>query len=188
MIDPETLAYYMVPSPFGTLGVLWYRPEGDPKVLRLVLPGVPKSVEDRIRSAHPGIHPRSCRRMRRLGEDLKAFLHGSHVRFSLEALDLDQCGPFQQRVLRAEHRIPRGRVATYGGIARHLGIPRAARAVGRGLATNPFPIIVPCHRAVRSDGALGGFQGGLAMKRALLEMEGLQFTKTGKVLLDRIYY
>jgi methylated-DNA-[protein]-cysteine S-methyltransferase len=69
-----------------------------------------------------------------------------------------------------------------------LGKPSAARAVGRALATNPFPIIIPCHRAVRSDGSLGGYQGGLAMKRALLEMEGVEFDARGRVATPGFYY
>jgi methylated-DNA-[protein]-cysteine S-methyltransferase len=88
----------------------------------------------------------------------------------------------------AEHRIPRGWVSTYGRIAKSLAVPRGARAVGSALSHNPFPIIIPCHRALRSNGELGGFQGGLAMKRALLELEGVQFSPTGRVLTDRVYY
>jgi len=60
--------------------------------------------------------------------------------------------------------------------------------VGRALATNPFPLVIPCHRAVRSDGSLGGYQGGIGMKRKLLEMEGVQFKPSGKVAMDRLYY
>jgi methylated-DNA-[protein]-cysteine S-methyltransferase len=56
------------------------------------------------------------------------------------------------------------------------------------LASNPFPIIIPCHRAVRSDGELGGYQGGLKMKRKLLEMEEVRFTPSGKVVMKHVYY
>ena len=76
-----------------------------------------------------------------------------------EIVDLDSCSRFQQHVLLEESRIPRGKVSTYGRIASRLGIPKGARAVGRALGTNRFPLVVPCHRAVRSDGAVGGFQG-----------------------------
>jgi methylated-DNA-[protein]-cysteine S-methyltransferase len=88
----------------------------------------------------------------------------------------------------AEYRIPRGWISTYGRIARHLGTPGGARAVGGALARNPFPIIIPCHRAIGANSELGGFRGGLEMKRALLELEGVEFSQTGKVLTDRIYY
>jgi len=66
-------------------------------------------------------------------------------------------------------------------------MPAAARAVGNALAGNPFPIFVPCHRAIRSDRTLGGYQGGAAMKRALLEMEGLAVSNKGKVISDSLY-
>ena len=84
--------------------------------------------------------------------------------------------------------IPRGRVTTYQLLAKHLGSPRAARAVGTALATNPFPIVIPCHRAIRSDGTLGGYQGGLKMKRSLLEMEGVRFCDAGRVETDGYFY
>ena len=91
-------------------------------------------------------------------------------------------------MLRAEHAIPRGRVSTYKLIANHIGYPTGARAVGTALATNPFPIIIPCHRAIRADGTLGGFQGGLNMKRALLEMEGINFQDTNHIANQAFYY
>jgi methylated-DNA-[protein]-cysteine S-methyltransferase len=103
------------------------------------------------------------------------FLRGEAVALPIDLLDATVCTPFQWRVLMAEKAIPRGEVRTYGQIAAQVGCPRGARAVGNALANNPFPIVIPCHRAVRSDGSLGGFQGGVAMKRALLEMEGVRF-------------
>jgi len=69
-----------------------------------------------------------------------------------------------------------------------LGVAGGGRAVGRALAENPFPILIPCHRAVRADGAIGGYQGGSAMKRALLEMEGVEFTAAGKAALMKVFY
>ena len=91
-------------------------------------------------------------------------------------------------MLLAEYGIPRGWVSTYGRIATHLGVPGGARAVGNALGSNPFPIVIPCHRAVRADGRLGGFRGGVEMKRALLTMEGVEVSQAGKVLTDRFYY
>ena len=79
-----------------------------------------------------------------------------------------------------EHTIPMGKTASYSWIARKIGT-NAIRAVGTALARNPFPIVIPCHRAVRSDRTLGGFQGGILMKRRILEMEGVQFDAYGKV-------
>ncbi len=103
-------------------------------------------------------------------------------------MDLGRCRPFQRRVLLAEHSIPRGSVSTYGRIARRIGRPGSARAVGRALSLNPFPIVIPCHRALRSDLSLGGYQGGLAMKRRLLEMEGVVFDKAGRAVGAHLHF
>ncbi|MDD3643546.1 MAG: methylated-DNA--[protein]-cysteine S-methyltransferase, partial [Candidatus Krumholzibacteria bacterium] len=123
-----------------------------------------------------------------LADRIAAFLEGEPLDFPLEGVDMDRCSPFQRRVLVAEHSIPRGSVATYGGIAAHLGSPAAGRAVGRALATNPFPIVVPCHRAIRSDGSIGGYQGGPSMKRILLEREGVVLSSAGFVEGARVAY
>jgi O-6-methylguanine DNA methyltransferase len=80
---------------------------------------------------------------------------------------------FEREVWRSIRAVPRGQVRTYGEIARAAGRPLAARAVGRCNAKNPWAIVVPCHRLIGSDGALTGYGGGLAMKRRLLEWEGI---------------
>ena len=83
--------------------------------------------------------------------------------------------PFYQAVWKACAQIPRGQVRTYGWVARAIGKPRAARAVGQALAKNPFAPAVPCHRVVGADGRLTGFSapGGVAAKRRLLQREGV---------------
>lgn len=78
---------------------------------------------------------------------------------------------FQQQVYRAICRIPKGQTRSYGWVARQIGKPAAARAVGNALNRNPFAPRVPCHRVVRSDGSLGGFAGGPEKKRRLLDAE-----------------
>ena len=163
-------------------------PESGLRVLRVFLPKPTVSAETLARrtysDARAGSHPDLDSLLSRVDR----FLSGEAVTFDLGMAALETCSPFQRRVLCAEHAIPRGWVSTYGRIADHLGRPGAARAVGSALAHNPYPILVPCHRAVRSDGTLGGYQGGVAMKRALLEMEGVQFTASGKVALENVYY
>ena len=72
-------------------------------------------------------------------------------------------------------KIPSGKVSTYGDIARALGHPKAARAIGRIIANNPNPISIPCHRVVKSNGEIGGFAYGEQMKREILEKEGIKF-------------
>jgi AraC family transcriptional regulator of adaptative response/methylated-DNA-[protein]-cysteine methyltransferase len=89
-------------------------------------------------------------------------------------LDL-QGTAFQQAVWKALQGIPAGSVWTYGQLAKHLGRPRAARAVGSACGANPIPFLVPCHRVVASNGALGGFGLGLSVKRVLLAREGVRY-------------
>jgi methylated-DNA-[protein]-cysteine S-methyltransferase len=135
-------------------------------------------------AAAPNQHPD----IRDLVERLAAFWAGEPIVFPLDKVDLGRCNPFQRRVLLAEYAIPRGSVSSYGLLAQHIGAPGAARAVGSALANNPFPIVIPCHRAIRSDGQLGGYQGGLAMKRSLLKMEGADINATGRVVNPNWHY
>ncbi len=87
-------------------------------------------------------------------------------------VDLSRLTRFQRAVLGATASLGFGQVATYNDIARRIGRPKAARAVGNALGRNPVAIIVPCHRVVRSDGSLGGYTGGLEFKERLLRIEG----------------
>ena len=98
-----------------------------------------------------------------LGEKIQHFLNGEELEFDLEFVDFTLCTKIQEMVLQAEFQIPRGWVSTYKRIAEHIGIINGARVVGNSLARNPFPIIIPCHRAIKSNGELGGYQGGIKM-------------------------
>jgi len=93
-----------------------------------------------------------------------------HFRFALD-LSLTS-GDFRRRALEAARRIPPGETATYGDLAAEAGNPKAARAVGSAMATNPIPIVVPCHRVVPSTGGLGNYGGGVEIKAQLLHLEG----------------
>jgi methylated-DNA-[protein]-cysteine S-methyltransferase len=88
-----------------------------------------------------------------------------------DKLDLSEATEFQRMVWKATRQIPYGETKTYAQIAQQIGKPRAARAVGQALGKNRLPIIIPCHRVLKSDGSLGGFTGGLAMKKRLLAFE-----------------
>jgi methylated-DNA-[protein]-cysteine S-methyltransferase len=101
---------------------------------------------------------------------LRRYFKGEVVSFP-DKLDLEGATAFLQAVWRATHSIPYGEVRSYAWIARSIGKPRACRAVGSAMARNRFPVIVPCHRVVASDGRLGGFSGGLELKKRLLELE-----------------
>ncbi len=168
--------------------VVWALLHDRPKILRVLLANPTSSPEKAFKSALMTARAATCPEITALADDMEAFLGGAARSFSLDSIRLDLCPPFQQQVLRAEHGIPRGRVTTYQLLAACIGRPKAARAVGTALATNPFPIIIPCHRAIRSDRTLGGFQGGLPMKRALLEKEGICFDDSGRVQVGSFYY
>jgi len=182
------LAFCLRNTPFGSMAAVWSFLKGEPKIVRILLskPGIP--AEHLIREFFSDSPASSHSTVDGLLDQIEAFLNGEDVRFSLDAVRLDLCPAFQRKVLRAEYAIPRGRVSTYRLIAKRLGNPNGARAVGTALATNPFPIVVPCHRAIRSDGALGGYQGGVKMKRILLEMEGIAFRDFDHVAEQNFYY
>ncbi|MHB1317699.1 MAG: methylated-DNA--[protein]-cysteine S-methyltransferase [Anaerolineae bacterium] len=179
-----------VTVPWAPGAVTLYREGADPsgrlEGALLTLPDQPS--ERRMRALDPLARPVSDALLDSMAERLARYLGGEPVTFPLEELALERCGPFQTLVLRAEHAIPRGRLSTYGRIAARIGHPRAARAVGTALGNNPFPILIPCHRAVRSDGSLGGYAGGLDMKRILLALEGVPLGPDGRAPTDRFVY
>ena len=179
--------YGSVPSQFGDILVLWRSDdEPEPPVRRVLLPDDLEHRDLLLRTVYEGAVPAADPTIDMLMAEVERYLRGEPIEFDTGMLALDDCLPFQRLVLLAEHAIPRGRVATYGTLARRIGHPNAARAVGTALARNPFPILIPCHRAVRADGRLGGFAGGAEMKRALLELEGVGFDDEGRVLPEHI--
>jgi len=173
---------------FGPVAVLWSVDRGRPRVRRVLLSREGVSAERIVTDSFPESITSTCAEIDEVAESIVSFLSGDDVRFSLDITRLDLCSRFQQRILRAEHGIPRGCVSTYGSIAKHAGNSRAARATGSALATNPFPLLIPCHRAIRSDGSLGGYQGGTGMKRSLLEMEGIFFDTAGRISEEKYFF
>jgi methylated-DNA-[protein]-cysteine S-methyltransferase len=103
--------------------------------------------------------------------ELDEYFAGERRRFDLP-LDWSLVRGFAQGVLRATARVPFGSVTTYGRMAEAAGSPRASRAAGNALGSNPIPIVVPCHRVLHAGGGLGGYAGGLDRKRYLLSLEG----------------
>ncbi len=176
------------PSPFGEVAIVWTDEGTTPKVCRVFLSYKSKPVGRLIKNTFPKAENKCCEIIEQVSEKIRRFLSGESVQFDLDRVQLQLCPPFQREVLLAEQEIPRGWVSTYWRIAAELGKPKAASSVGTALAHNPFPVIIPCHRAIRSDHSLGGFQGGLAMKRRLLEYEGIEFSKRGKVVTDRVCF
>ena len=117
-----------------------------------------------------------------LAERLKRYASGKRVTFD-DKLDLANATPFQQAVWEATRAIPYGETHSYEWIARRIGKPKAARAVGQALNRNPFPIIVPCHRVIGKSGGLTGFSCGLDVKRRLLELEAAGLPAMTKIRL-----
>lgn len=112
----------------------------------------------------------SPRRFEGLMERLKAYFGGHKVAFP-DRLDLSGATLFQREVWEITRLIPYGEIRSYAWVAEQVRRPVAMRAVGQALARNPLPVIVPCHRVLNIDGRLGGYTGGIEMKRQLLYLE-----------------
>jgi len=108
----------------------------------------------------------------RLGTDMARYFEGEEVTWNVE-LDLGGVGDFKRRVYNRVASIPYGQLSTYGEIARDIGCSGGGRAVGQAMAGNRFPLIVPCHRVIAWNRAIGGFSSGISLKRYLLQLEGV---------------
>jgi methylated-DNA-[protein]-cysteine S-methyltransferase len=161
------VAYATFDSPVGTL-LLAATPRG------LVRVGYADSdLDATLQDLARRLSPRVLAAPGKLDEprrELDEYFSGRRRRFELR-LDWTLTRGFGRRVLEATARIPYGSVSTYATVAGHAGNPRASRAAGNALGANPLPIVVPCHRVLRSGGALGGYTGGVERKRVLLAVE-----------------
>jgi methylated-DNA-[protein]-cysteine S-methyltransferase len=179
----------LVPSEFGTAGIVWQKTSRGPTVVRIFLPDNSIKIKKKIQSTFPAASPRTCRDITKLKTLLQRYFEGKEVTFDLDTISLAGYSPFQQKVLLAGSKIPWGWMSTYGRIGKQIGSPQGARAVGGALSQNRFPVVIPCHRIIRSDGALGGFQGGgLKMKKTLLKLEGIPVTSLDRVTINKMYY
>ncbi len=115
--------------------------------------------------SHAAIHLKESRAA------ITAYLNGTRRSFDVP-LDVEDQPRFRVKVWEVLQSIPYGRVRSYGWVARKVGKPKAARAVGAACGANPVPLLVPCHRVIAGDGTLGGFSGGLSRKKRLLKLEG----------------
>jgi methylated-DNA-[protein]-cysteine S-methyltransferase len=162
-----TVGYAVLDSPVGPLWVAM----GPKGVAAITYDDEPAGGDlARLVKVHgPGLVP-DRRRVDPLARELDAYFMGRKRRFATP-VDLSGLTAFQQRVLRALTKIPFGDLTTYGALARAAGRAAASRATGGVVGSNPIPIVVPCHRVVASDGTLGGYSGGLDVKRRLLALE-----------------
>jgi methylated-DNA-[protein]-cysteine S-methyltransferase len=178
-------SFVIVDTEFGEAGIVRRQERGRCPVCRIMLPTRKCKAAKRVEMEFPGavFTPDVCGKMCR---DILDFLDGREVVFDFADIDAAIVTGFAKRVLTRIVEIPRGYVMTYGGLAESLGVPGGARAVGNALAGNPFPLFFPCHRVIRADGTLGGFGGGVKLKRQLLEKEGVSSDQRGKVLPNHI--
>lgn len=166
MGNSDVLSWTSFDAGFG-----WQAAVRSKKGLRyLTLPkGSRREAIDEARRAYPdAVEDPSA--FASLEADLRRYFAGERVDLARHATDI-VLTDFQRRVHDACAAIPFGSTTTYGELAAGVGSPGAARAVGQVMATNPVPLVHPCHRVLASGGGLGGFGGGLPMKRRLLDME-----------------
>jgi methylated-DNA-[protein]-cysteine S-methyltransferase len=162
------VAYAEIDSPIGEL-IVFVTPRG---LLRIKYADEP--IEGVLADVAARVSPRILRAPARTDEarhELEAYFGLRRRTFNLP-IDWSLVHGFAGRILRKTARIPFGDVRSYGQLAAQAGSPRAARAVGNALGSNPIPIVVPCHRVLHADGGLGGYSGGLDRKRYLLALEG----------------
>ena len=135
------------------------------------------SFVDRVQRHNTARLVKSSAEVKTFLKQLNQYLGGKRIAFDLP-IDYSVLTAFQKKVLTTALKIPRGQVLTYGDVARKIGRPRAARAVGQALGSNPMPIVIPCHRVLGSDGSLHGYSGGggIKTKEWLLKLEGAILT------------
>jgi methylated-DNA-[protein]-cysteine S-methyltransferase len=166
--DLVDVAYATFDSPLGPLTLA-----GTKRGLALLSYSPPEDVLDRLAERLSTRVLEAPARLDEARRELDEYFEGRRHDFDLP-LDwsLTRDG-FGRRVLQATAAIPFGEVSTYTGVATEAGSPRAVRAAGNALGANPLPVVVPCHRVLRSGGALGGYTGGLDKKEQLLRLEGV---------------
>jgi methylated-DNA-[protein]-cysteine S-methyltransferase len=182
-LDPEAfaraglldVAYATHDSPVGRL-LLANTARG---LVRLAYLDASDDEQAALEQLAAAVSPRVLAAPRRLDEvrrELDQYFEGRRQQFEL-TVDWRLTHGFTRRVLQATARIPFGEVSNYAGVAARAGSPRGWRAAGNALGSNPIPIVVPCHRVLRSGGGIGGYTGGLERKRVLLAVEGLPLSR-----------
>lgn len=175
MIDPVTTAgFTLFDTPIGSCGIAW----GSRGITGVQLPessGAATRARMLKRFA-PAMEREPTEAIQQVISDIVRLLRGESVDLSGVTLDMSRVPGFHARVYDVARAVSAGRTISYGAIAERLGMPTEARAVGESLGRNPFPLIVPCHRVVASDGRPGGFSasGGVMTKLRLLSIEGVQ--------------
>jgi methylated-DNA-[protein]-cysteine S-methyltransferase len=173
--------YQIVDAKNKYIGITWQLAGNKPLIEYIFLPDSPDQLIAKIKKRYPEINITERKMPGVIAKQLAKYYAGEKISFDLSCLNLEKLSGFSAKVLKQTAKIPRGKVTTYSCLAAQAGSPLAARAAGTALANNPFPLVIPCHRVVRSDGSLGGFGGGLKMKEELLVRESVSFSASGRV-------
>jgi methylated-DNA-[protein]-cysteine S-methyltransferase len=163
------VAYASVDSPLGPL-VVAATPKGLVRVSYSEFRGEDAVLEELARRVSPRVLEAPAR-LDGVRRELDEYFEGRRQDFDTP-IDWSHLAGFTREVLRATAAIPFGDVSTYAGVAQAAGSPRAVRAAGNALGANPMPVVVPCHRVLRTGGSLGGYTGGIERKEFLLRLEG----------------
>jgi methylated-DNA-[protein]-cysteine S-methyltransferase len=164
------VAYAMVDSPLGPL-VVAATPRGLVRVAYTESQADARVLEELARKVSPRVLEAPAR-LDGIRRELDEYFAGRRTDFDLP-IDWALTHGFTSRVLQATARIAFGATSTYAEVATHAGSPRAVRAAGNALGANPIPVVVPCHRVLRTGGAIGGYTGGVERKEYLLRLEGV---------------
>jgi methylated-DNA-[protein]-cysteine S-methyltransferase len=163
------VAYTSVDSPLGPL-VVAGTPKGLVRVSYTEFRGEDEVLEELARRVSPRVLEAPAR-LDPVRRELDEYFEGQRHDFDVP-IDWSYLAGFTREVLRATARIGFGEVSSYAGVAAEAGSPRAVRAAGNALGANPMPVVVPCHRVLRTGGRLGGYTGGVERKEFLLRLEG----------------
>lgn len=167
------MQYNLVKTNWGFFGYV----VNENQLLSTYLPDTKNKILQRINKHWPNTTERK-NLLPRFERHVIDFFNGERVQFNV-AININHKTPFQQIVLEQCRNIPYGKTASYADLARASGKPGAARAVGTTMAGNPLPLVIPCHRVVRTDGSLGGFSSprGTLLKEKLIQMEHETLTR-----------
>ncbi len=180
--EDRPMRYCLFDTALGTVGVAW----SERGLTRLQLPESTRGATERRLSGRSAdlAADKPPPRVRQAVAAVERYLAGESVDFSPLVLDLAGVGDFHRRIYDLTRDVGWGETITYGELARRVGAPGAARAVGQAMGRNPIPIIIPCHRVLASGGKVGGFSafGGAVTKTRLLALEGVHLD-TGTPLL-----
>ena len=164
--------HHIFSTPMGFAAIIY---EDSPfQLIKTVLPVADKEVLSKKIPGHSVEKRHADSSLRKIKTLIIDYMKGHPIKIQFKALKMGNLTQLQQAVLKAVYEIPYGQTRSYGDIAKAVGKPGAARFVGTTMANNPFPLLIPCHRVIKSDGSFGLFGGGEELKARLIWMEQKQ--------------